>query len=65
MSVRDAGELYLGDAAWWEPLGALVLLAAAAVLVIALAAKVYERSVLRMGARVRLNEVLGRRAAAS
>lgn len=57
--------LYLGDAAWWEPLAALVLLALAAVLVIALAAKVYERSVLRMGARVHLKEVLGRRAAAS
>ncbi len=57
--------LYLGDATWWEPLAALVLLALAAVLVIALAAKVYERSVLRMGARVHLKEVLGRRAAAS
>lgn len=57
--------LYLGDAAWWEPLGALLLLAAAAALVIALAAKVYERSVLRMGARVHLKEVLGHRAATS
>lgn len=55
--------LYLGEAAWWEPLASLVVLAAGALVVVALAAKVYQRSVLRMGARVHLKEVLGRRAA--
>lgn len=56
--------LFLGDAAWWEPLLSLLGLAASTLLVVILAAKVYERSVLRMGARVHLKEVLGRRAAA-
>jgi ABC-2 type transport system permease protein len=60
--VAMPARLYLGDAAWWEPLIALVLLAATAAVVVALAAVVYQRSVLRMGARVRLTEVLGRRA---
>ncbi|MCL2463755.1 MAG: ABC transporter permease [Micrococcales bacterium] len=54
--------IYLGDAAGWEPYASLVLLAACAVGVVWLAALVYRRSVLRMGARVRLGEVLGRRA---
>ena len=54
--------IYLGDAAWWEPFVSLVLLVATAAGVVRLAALVYERSVLRMGARVRLREVLGRRA---
>jgi len=52
--------LFLGDAAWWEPLVSLVVLAAAAAGVIAVAARIYERSVLRTGARVRLSQVLGR-----
>ncbi len=56
--------VYLGDAAWWEPVASLVLLAATTAGVVALAAQVYERSVLRTGARVRLREVLGRRATA-
>ena len=56
--------IYLGDAAWWEPILSLVVLVATAGGVVALAALVYERSVLRMGARVRLGEVLGRRATA-
>lgn len=56
--------IYLGDAAWWEPVASLVVLAATTAGVVALAALVYERSVLRTGARVRLGEVLGRRATA-
>ncbi len=56
--------IYLGDASWWEPFASLVVLIATAAGVVALAAMVYERSVLRTGARVRLGEVLGRRAAA-
>ena len=54
--------VYLGDAAWWEPLLSLVLLIVCAAAVVWLAAIVYQRSVLRMGARVRLGEVLGRKA---
>ena len=57
--------IYLGDARWWEVPLSLVMLAACAAGVVALAALVYQRSVLRMGARVRLKEVLGRRAAAT
>ncbi|UZN04274.1 ABC transporter permease [Cellulomonas sp. S1-8] len=50
--------LFLGEAAWWEPLLSLALLAAACLGVIAIAARIYERSVLRMGGRVRVREVL-------
>ena len=56
--------IYLGDAAWWEPLLSLAILIASTFGVVLLAALVYERSVLRTGARVRLGDVLGRRAAA-
>ena len=56
--------VYLGDVAWWEPIASLVLLVATTGAVVVLAALVYERSVLRTGARVRLGEVLGRRATA-
>jgi ABC-2 type transport system permease protein len=50
--------LFQGEAAWWEPLISLALLVAATVGVIALAAKVYERSILRMGSRLTLRQVL-------
>jgi ABC-2 type transport system permease protein len=50
--------LFLGEAAWWEPLVALGLLAAAAVAVVAFGAKIYERSLLRTGGRVKLREAL-------
>lgn len=50
--------LFLGTAAWWEPLLSLVILAGSAVLVIALGARIYERSVLRTGRRVKLREAL-------
>jgi len=50
--------LFLGDAAWWEPLVSLALLTVSCLVVIAIAARIYERSVLRMGARVRVREVL-------
>ena len=54
--------LFLGEAAWWEPLVSLALLAASCVVVIAVAARIYERSVLRMGGRVKVGEVLRARA---
>lgn len=50
--------LYLGDAAAWEPLLSLGLLAAATVAVTLVGARIYERSVLRTGSRVRLGEAL-------
>lgn len=50
--------LFLGEATWWEPLVSLVVLLASTVVVTALAAKVYERSVLRTGGRVRVREAL-------
>lgn len=50
--------LFLGDAAWWEPLIALALLVVATLGVIAVGARIYERSLLRTGARVKLGEVL-------
>ncbi len=50
--------LFLGEAAWWEPLLSLAVLAASCLVVIAVAARIYERSVLRMGRRVRVREVL-------
>lgn len=55
--------LFLGEASWWEPLLSLVVLAASTVVVIAVAARIYERSVLRMGARVKVGEVLRARPA--
>ena len=59
--VAMPARMFLGDAAWWEPVLSLVILAASTYAVVALAALVYQRSVLRMGARVHLGEVLGRR----
>lgn len=50
--------LFLGETVWWEPLVSLLVLAVSAVAVVAVGAKVYERSLLRTGARVKLREVL-------
>ena len=50
--------LFLGLADWWEPLVALAILALTTVGVIALGARIYERSLLRTGPRVRLKEGL-------
>lgn len=52
--------LFLGQAAWWEPLVSLVILAVTCILAIVLGAKIYENSLLRMGARVKLSEALSR-----
>lgn len=54
--------LFLGEASWWEPLLSLAILAASAVGVIAIGARIYERSVLRTGRRVTLTEALGKAA---
>ncbi|MDQ4213440.1 ABC transporter permease [Microbacterium sp. ASV81] len=50
--------LFVGDAQWWEPLLSLIVLLATCVAAILVAAKIYERSLLRMGARVTLREAL-------
>ena len=50
--------LYLGEAQWWEPLLSLVILIATCVGAIVLAAKIYERSILRMGAKLSWREAL-------
>ncbi|QEO08986.1 ABC transporter permease [Protaetiibacter larvae] len=50
--------LFLGTAAWWEPLVSLAILVATAVAIIALGARIYENSLLRLGTRVKLAEAL-------
>lgn len=52
--------VFLGQAAWWEPLASLVLLLLITALVIALGARIYSNALLRTGARVKLSEALGR-----
>jgi len=50
--------LFVGTAAWWEPLVSLALLAASAAAAIAVAARIYRRSLLNVGPRVTLREAL-------
>lgn len=50
--------LFFSEAQWWEPLAALALLLASCVAMILLGAKIYENSLLRMGARVSLKDAL-------
>lgn len=50
--------LFVGEAQWWEPLLSLVVLLASCVAAIAIGAKIYENSLLRMGSRVKLGEAL-------
>lgn len=52
--------LFLGEAQWWEPLLSLAILLATCVVAILIGAKIYENSLLRMGARVKLSEALKR-----
>ena len=54
--------LFDGGVPLWEPLLALVVLVVSTVLVVLVGARVYERSVLRTGTRVRLTEALRVRA---
>ncbi|MCK6066088.1 MULTISPECIES: ABC transporter permease [Microbacterium] len=49
---------YLGTAEWWEPIVSLVILAATCVAAIWVGARIYQNSLLRMGARVKLAEAL-------
>lgn len=50
--------LFLGEAQWWEPLVSLVILVATCVAAILVGARIYQNSLLRMGARVKLSEAL-------
>ena len=50
--------LFLGEAQWWEPLLSLAILIATCVAAILVGARIYENSLLRMGARVKLREAL-------
>ncbi|MGO2112883.1 MAG: ABC transporter permease [Pseudoclavibacter sp.] len=50
--------VFTGDAAWWDPLIALALLIVTAAVAIWIGSKIYENSVLRMGARVKLLDAL-------
>ncbi|TFD76012.1 ABC transporter permease [Cryobacterium psychrophilum] len=52
--------IFLGSAAWWEPLVALVILVLTTAAVIAAGSRVYAHALLRMGARVPLREALRR-----
>ncbi len=50
--------LFLGEAQWWEPLVSLAILIATCIGAILVGAKIYQNSLLRMGARVKLGEAL-------
>ena len=52
--------IFLGEAQWWEPSLSLAVLLATCVAAILVGAKIYENSILRMGARVKLSEALAR-----
>ena len=52
--------VFLGTAAWWEPLVSLVILIVATAAVIMLGSRIYGNSLLRMGGRVKLKEALRR-----
>lgn len=50
--------LFLGEAQWWEPLLSLAILLATCLGAILVGSKIYQNSLLRMGARVKLGEAL-------
>jgi len=50
--------LFTGEALWWEPILSLAILAVTCIAAIWVGAKIYENSLLRMGARVKLSEAL-------
>ena len=50
--------MYLGDAQWWEPVLSLLILVASCVVAIGIGSRIYQNSLLRMGARVKLAEAL-------
>ena len=50
--------LFVGEAEWWEAVLSLVILIASCIAAIWVGSKIYENSLLRMGARVKLMEAL-------
>lgn len=50
--------LYLGEAQWWEPVVSLAILVLTCVAAIWVGSRIYQNSLLRMGARVKLAEAL-------
>ena len=50
--------VFLGNAAWWEPIVSLLVIAASVVVVVLVGARVYENALLRTGGRVKLTEAL-------
>ena len=50
--------IFLGDAQWWEPLLSLGIMLVTCAAAIWVGAKIYQNSLLRMGARVKLSEAL-------
>jgi ABC-2 type transport system permease protein len=52
--------LFLGTAEWWEPLATLAILVVSTLGVIALGVRVYENSLLKLGARVSWRDALTR-----
>ena len=50
--------LFFGEAQWWEPLVAIVILLASAYAVMAVAARIYAGSLLRTGPRVSVRDAL-------
>ncbi|MGY6497624.1 MAG: ABC transporter permease [Microcella sp.] len=50
--------IFLDQAAWWEPILSLVVLAVSTVIIVMLGARVYQNSLLRTGSRVKLGEAL-------
>lgn len=50
--------IFVDEAQWWEPLLSLVILLATCVAAIVVSAKIYQNSILRMGARVKLADAL-------
>ncbi len=53
--------VFLGQAAWWEPLLSLAILLLTTLLVIMLGSRIYSNALLRTGAKVKLSEALARR----
>ncbi len=50
--------IFLGDAQWWEPVLSLAIMLVTCAAAIWVGAKIYQNSLLRMGARVKLSEAL-------
>jgi ABC-2 type transport system permease protein len=50
--------IFLGTAEWWEPVLSLAIMVATTAAAVALGARIYENSLLRMGGRVKLREAI-------